>query len=149
MCEPISSNATLWKGNWVSKNYPFVTGTIEVVLQNDKTIPCYQTMSMITYTGLFRNGERFKLPLTICSEQPGGWVVGGTGTYPQGSTELKYSFKGYIGNQQIHYQVNTFTDTTIEAIYQSSNPMDQGTLQLAPTAERYINYGETGKPLSG
>ena len=107
---------------WV---FPTVAGNIDVVLPDDIAIT--STTANLTYTGIYRNGEKSKFSFDyedVGGSKGGGQQVG------------KVAFKGVelVTQQVISFRVATKGMFTIEGDYESERPADKGTFTLEAVA---------------
>ena len=115
---------TVWKGKWISNQYPKIYGNIFVPLKDDDTEK-YKTTAVITYDGVYMTGARVKLPIDVSSPVEG---------------PLK--FNGIIGDQTVEYSISEYTLKKITGTYKTTNPNDKGTISLDPSDKQSVDYTE-------
>lgn len=119
----------IWRGTWVSTQYPSVMGTIDVQLPSSlKPQQAFQTPVMVSYSteSLYRPNESIQVDFDVQIKQGGSSE--GTGN----NEDVVVSFKGVSqGDQTITYTAVVKENAdTISGQYVSVMPGDQGTFTI-------------------
>lgn len=129
---PIDDDFIVWEGKWKSSNFSGVYGNIAVPLKRINTGE-YSASASISYEGCYNGGKKLTFPIQVSA----------TEIESLNKRDVTYlEFHGNIGNQRIEYSISEYKTDRIIGIYKSYDPNDAGTIELVPTKEKRIDYGE-------
>ena len=126
----IGDNYILWKGSWESSNFDNVYGTITVPL-----IKVYEsnyiTDAIISFDGSYNRDKTVIISVNVDNVEM------------LNQKKVNYlKFETIIEGQEIKYFISIHNQNKIGGIYKSTTPPDVGIIELKPTNERTIDYGD-------
>jgi len=126
----IGDDQILWRGSWRSSNFDNVYGMIEIPLIKDYQ-EGYTVDGLIRFDGSYNRGKTVVVPIRV------------TNINLLKNHEANYlEFDTIVDNQAIKYYISIYNEEKIGGIYKSSTPPDRGTIELRPTEDKIIDYGD-------
>ncbi len=136
----------LWGGHFKSSSYisGMVNGTLSVSLPQNMnqhspggtpsslgslsettSSGSIETVAIMTYRGIYRYGAVTQLPIKYEGDQSGVTQQENAGVFSN-----NFTFKGFLGQQVICFDLENITDNEITGTYTTVNPNDNGTFTL-------------------
>jgi hypothetical protein len=130
--EDINDEYIVWTGKWRSDNYTEDEGIITIPLKKNNGGE-YNIDAAIKYKTSYGKSNITRFPVIISPEM----------IESLNNKDVTFlEFFGKIGSREIKYSISEYNKDKITGIYLSHNPDDTGSIDLIPTEDKHIDYGD-------